>query len=93
MQAAHTPYASVGSTHIGSASAFMSTFSNGAGFFFRLWQAGLAEYDGMESIAWRWQSIDGATHKASMAQECACYNAHIWLRSCLSACGNWGRNG
>ena len=25
-------------------------------FFLRLWQAGLAEYDEMEGIAWRWQS-------------------------------------
>jgi transposase len=25
-----------------------------AGFFLRLWQAGLAEYDEMEGIAWRW---------------------------------------
>jgi transposase len=29
-----------------------------AGFFLRLWQAGLAEYDEMEAIAWNWQSID-----------------------------------
>src|SRR6187399_2031434 len=26
-----------------------------AGFFLKLWQAGLAEYDDMEGIAWRWQ--------------------------------------
>src|SRR5258708_39356121 len=29
------------------------------GFFLRLWQAGLAEYDDLEGIAWTWQSIDG----------------------------------
>src|SRR5271165_2262468 len=41
-----------------------------AGFFIQLWQAGLAEYDEMEGIAWRWQSIDGATGKAPLAIEC-----------------------
>src|ERR1039458_9757215 len=40
------------------------------GFFLRLWQAGLAEYDEMEAIAWNWQSIDGAMHKAPLATEC-----------------------
>lgn len=39
------------------------------GFFVALWQAGLAEYDDMEGIAWRWQSIDGAMMKAPLAQE------------------------
>lgn len=28
-----------------------------AGFFMGLWEAGLAEYDEMEGIAWRWRSI------------------------------------
>jgi transposase len=41
-----------------------------AGFFLRIWQAGLAEYDGMQGIAWEWQSIDGAMGKAPLAQEC-----------------------
>ena len=40
-----------------------------AGVFLRLWQAGLAEYDEMEGIAWRWQSIDGTMVKAPLAQE------------------------
>ena len=40
-----------------------------AGVFRALWQAGLAEYDDMEGIAWRWQSIDGALLKAPLAQE------------------------
>lgn len=40
------------------------------GFFLRIWQAGLAEYDGMQGIAWEWQSIDGAMGKAPLAQEC-----------------------
>jgi hypothetical protein len=34
-----------------------------------LWQAGLAEHDDMEGIAWSWQSIDGAMVKAPMAME------------------------
>ena len=37
-----------------------------AGFFLRLWQAGLAEYDDMQGIAWQWQSIDGAMSKAPL---------------------------
>jgi transposase len=40
-----------------------------AGFFLELWRAGLAEYDEMEGIAWKWQSIDGAMVKAPLAQE------------------------
>ena len=40
-----------------------------AGVFEALWKAGLAEYDDLEGIAWRWQSIDGAMMKAPMAQE------------------------
>ena len=39
------------------------------GLFLSLWQAGLAEYDDMEGIAWRWQSIDGSMIKAPIAQE------------------------
>jgi len=40
-----------------------------AGFFTRLWQAGLAEYDEMEGIAWEWQSADGATFKSPLGTE------------------------
>jgi transposase len=40
-----------------------------AGFFARLWKAGLAEYDEMEGIAWQWQSIDGGMNKAPLALE------------------------
>ncbi len=56
----------------GSASAVHAHFQKWqrAGFFFRLWRAGLAEYDEMEGIAWDWQSIDGAMHKAPLATEC-----------------------
>ena len=39
------------------------------GIFVRLWRKGLAEYDEMEGIAWRWQSIDGAMVKAPLALE------------------------
>lgn len=39
------------------------------GFFERLWKAGLAEYDEMEGVAWKWQSIDGSLCKAPLAQE------------------------
>lgn len=39
------------------------------GVFIRMWQAGLAEYDEMEGIAWSWQSIDGSMVKAPLAQE------------------------
>ena len=55
----------------GSASAVHKRFLEGeaAGFFQRLWQAGLAEYDDMQGIAWRWQSVDGAMLKAPLAQE------------------------
>ena len=55
----------------GSASAIHKRFLEWAkaGVFMRLWQAGLAEYDEMEGIAWRWQSIDGTMVKAPLAQE------------------------
>ena len=39
------------------------------GFFLALWRAGLAEYDDMEGIAWRWQSVDGTMLKAPLAQQ------------------------
>jgi len=54
----------------GSASAIHKRFLEWetAGVFRALWQAGLAEYDDMEGIAWRWQSIDGALVKAPLAQ-------------------------
>lgn len=55
----------------GSASAIHKRFLEWeqAGFFEALWKAGLAEYDDMQGIAWRWQSIDGALMKAPLAQE------------------------
>ena len=39
------------------------------GVFVRLWRKGLAEYDEMQGIGWRWQSVDGAMVKAPLAQE------------------------
>ena len=55
----------------GSASAIHKRFLEwlSAGVFEGLWKAGLAEYDDLEGIAWRWQSIDGAMMKAPLAQE------------------------
>jgi len=55
----------------GSASAIHTRFLEweDAGFFEALWNAGLAEYDDMAGIAWRWQSIDGTMMKAPLAQE------------------------
>jgi transposase len=55
----------------GSASAIHKRFLEweAVGFFEALWAAGLSEYDEMEGIAWRWQSVDGAMMKAPLAQE------------------------
>jgi len=40
-----------------------------AGVFLDLWRRGLAEYDELEGIAWLWESADGATIEAPLAQE------------------------
>ena len=55
----------------GSASSIHKRFLEweAAGFFEALWKAGLAEYEQMAGIAWRWQSVDGAMMKAPLAQE------------------------
>jgi transposase len=55
----------------GSATAVHRRFQQwrAAGFFRQLWQAGLAEYDDLEGIAWEWQSIDGTQGKAPLALE------------------------
>jgi transposase len=56
----------------GSASAIHKRFleweSNG--LFLALWQAGLAEYDDLEGIAWRWQSIDSNDEGAAGTAGC-----------------------
>jgi len=59
------------SERFGSASAIHRRFLEWerAGVFQALWKAGLAEYDQLEGIAWRWQSIDGAMFKAPLAQQ------------------------
>ena len=59
------------SERFGSASAVHQKFMDWskAGFFENIWKMGLAEYDALEGIAWRWQSIDGAMFKAPLAQE------------------------
>ena len=44
------------------------------GLFLKLWKKGMAEYDEMEGIAWRWQSIDGCMTKAPTAQESVGHN-------------------
>lgn len=58
--------------HFGSASAVHKHFQDWErqGFFLAIWQEGLAEYDGMEGIAWEWQSVDGALGKAPLAIQC-----------------------
>jgi transposase len=55
----------------GSASAVHKRFLEweAAGFFEAVWKAGLAEYDDLQGIAWRWQSVDGAMMKAPLAQQ------------------------
>ena len=40
-----------------------------AGFFERLWLAGLVEYDDLAGIAWTWQRIDGSLSNAPLAQD------------------------
>ena len=65
-----------------------------AGFFVRLWRAGLAEYDEMEAIAWNWQSIDGAMHKAPLATECVGPNptdrGKKWAQTKPTGRRDWG---
>jgi len=55
----------------GSASAIHRHFQEWRqqGVFVRLWQAGLAEYDDLEGIAWEWQSLDGTQGKVPLALE------------------------
>ncbi|SCC94521.1 hypothetical protein THIX_60579 [Thiomonas sp. X19] len=65
------PWKALPKERFGSANAVHQRFLDWerAGVFASLWKAGLAEYDAMEGIAWRWQSIDGAMFKAPLAQE------------------------
>ncbi len=52
------------------------------GFCLRLWRVGLAEYDELEGIAWKWQSIDGAMVKAPLARlsQFTLPKGYFWLR-------------
>lgn len=40
-----------------------------AGVFWRMWQAGLTEYDELKGVAWKWQAADGAITKAPLGGE------------------------
>ena len=55
----------------GSSSAIQTHFLRWAesGLWVTLWPAGLAEYDEMEAISWKWQSTDGGMVKAPLAPE------------------------
>lgn len=39
------------------------------GFFRRLWQAGLEEYDELDGVDWQWQSLDGTQIKSPFGGE------------------------
>lgn len=62
-------------------------------FFVTIWQAGLAEYDGMDGIGWEWQSIDGAMGKAPLALECVGPNptdrGKKWTQTKLTCGRTW----
>lgn len=64
-----------------------------AGFFTRMWAAGLAEYDGMHGIAWEWQSVDGSQGKAPLALECVGPNptdrGKKWTQTKLACRRQW----
>jgi len=63
------PWKSLPGARFGSPSAVHAHFTRWmrAGFFTRLWRAGLAEHDEMEGIAWRWQDDDGGTLEGTPA--------------------------
>lgn len=65
------PWKALPKERFGSASAVHKRFLQweSQGVFESIWKAGLAEYNQMEGIAWRWQSIDGAMFKAPLAQQ------------------------
>lgn len=55
----------------GAASSVHEYFSQWAeaGFFYRLWEAGLLSYEQLEGLGWEWQSADGCMVKAPLARE------------------------
>lgn len=75
----------------GSASAVHKRFLEweAAGFFEALWKAGLAEYDEMEGIAWRWQSVDGAMMKAPWRRKSSAQTRRIGEKKAASAICWW----
>ena len=81
--------------HYGSASAIHARFLQWEkdGFFEALWKKGLAEYDDLEGIAWRWQSIDGAMMKAPLAQSSVGPNptdrGKKWQQASLAGRRSW----
>jgi transposase len=52
----------------GSTSAIRKRFPawKAAGLFEAVWRAGLVEYDELDGIAWRWQSVGGVRVKAAV---------------------------
>jgi len=40
-----------------------------SGTFHKMWETGLAVYDDMKGIAWKWQALDGSHTKAPIANE------------------------
>lgn len=79
----------------GSASAIHKRFLEweAAGFFEALWRAGLAEYDAMQGVAWRWQSVDAALMKAPLAQQAVGANptdrGKKWQQAALAGRRPW----
>jgi transposase len=39
------------------------------GIFLKMWQLGLQKYDEIKGIKWEWQSVDGSSIKAPLAQD------------------------
>lgn len=66
----------------------------GAGLFVALWQAGLAECDDMEGIAWSWQSIDEAMVKSPTVMDSIDSNptdgGKKWNQTPLAGGRPWG---
>jgi transposase len=63
------------------------------GFFETLWRKGLAEYDEMEGISWKWQSSDGTNVEAPLAWESVGANptdrGKKWKQASLSRRRKW----
>jgi transposase len=57
--------------HLGAGSTVHDRFQEwaAAGVFWKLWQAGLLEYDERLGVDWDWQALDGALTKAPLGGE------------------------